>query len=111
MASSSVEFVLNGHAICAEGFSAQTTLLEFLRGRGLTGAKEGCAEGECGACTVAMVRPRFGANAKASAEASVYVPVNSCLLWVPMMAGQEVYTVEALAGGGPMAPVQQAMAA
>jgi len=111
MASSSVEFVVNGHAVCAEGFSAQTTLLEFLRGRGLTGAKEGCAEGECGACTVAMVRPRFGANAKTSAEASVYVPVNSCLLWVPMMAGQEVYTVEALAGGGPMAPVQQAMAA
>jgi xanthine dehydrogenase small subunit len=98
---------LNGHAICAEGFSAQTTLLEFLRARGLTGAKEGCAEGECGACTVAMVRPRSGANA----EFSAYVPVNSCLLWVPMMAGQEIYTVEALAEGGALSPVQQAMAA
>ena len=107
MASSSVEFVLNGHAICAEGFSAQTTLLELLRARGLTGAKEGCAEGECGACAVAMVRPRCDATAQTSA----YVPVNSCLLWVPMMAGQEVYTVEALADGGPLAPVQQAMAA
>jgi xanthine dehydrogenase small subunit len=111
MASSSVEFVLNGHAICASGFSARTTLLEFLRGRGLTGAKEGCAEGECGACTVALVRPRSGSNGGAHTEASAYVPVNSCLLWVPMMAGQEIYTVEALAGGGPLAPVQQAMAA
>ena len=103
MAPSSVEFVLNGHAIRAEGFSAQTTVLEFLRGRGLTGAKEGCAEGECGACTVAMVRPR--------GLGSAYVPVNSCLLFLPMMAGQEIYTVEALAGGGTLAPVQQAMAA
>jgi xanthine dehydrogenase small subunit len=103
MASSSVEFVLNGHAIRADGFSAQTTLLEFLRARGLTGAKEGCAEGECGACTVAVVRP--------CGTGSAFVPVNSCLLWVPMMAGQEIYTVEALAGSGPLAPVQQAMAA
>jgi len=102
MASSAVEFVLNGNAVRAEGLPAQTTLLDFLRSRGLTGAKEGCAEGECGACAVVMVRPR--------GAASTYVPVNSCLLFLPMMAGQEVYTVEALAGGGPMAPVQQAMA-
>jgi xanthine dehydrogenase small subunit len=105
MASSSVEFVLNGRAIRAEGFSAQTTLLDFLRSRGLTGAKEGCAEGECGACAVAMVRPRF----EASAGGSAYVPVNSCLLFLPMAAGQEIYTVEALAEGGPLGPVQQAM--
>jgi xanthine dehydrogenase small subunit len=105
MASSSVEFVLNGHAIRAEGFSAQTTLLDFLRSRGLTGAKEGCAEGECGACAVVMVRPRFEANTGTSA----YVPVNSCLLFLPMAAGQEIYTVEALAEGGPLGPVQQAM--
>ena len=105
MASSSVEFVLNGRAIRAQGFTAQTTLLDFLRSRGLTGAKEGCAEGECGACAVVIVRPRFDAGAQASA----YVPVNSCLLFLPMAAGQEVYTVEALAEGGPLGPVQQAM--
>jgi xanthine dehydrogenase small subunit len=101
MPSSSVEFVLNGRAIRAEGFSAQTTLLDFLRWRGLTGAKEGCAEGECGACAVVMVRPR--------GDASTYLPVNSCLLFLPMAAGQEIYTVEALAEGGPLAAVQQAM--
>jgi xanthine dehydrogenase small subunit len=101
MGPSSVEFVLNGRAIRAEGFSAQTTLLGFLRSRGLTGAKEGCAEGECGACAVVMVRPR--------GDASEYLPVNSCLLFLPMAASQEIYTVEALAEGGPLVPVQQAM--
>src|SRR5438477_4544636 len=58
MSSGSIDFVLNGHAVRAEGFAAQTTLLDFLRSRGLTGAKEGCAEGECGALTVVRVRPR-----------------------------------------------------
>lgn len=101
MPSSSVEFVLNGRAIRAEGFSAQTTLLDFLRSRGLTGAKEGCAEGECGACAVVAVQPR--------GDGSTYVPLNSCLLFLPMAAGHQIYTVEALAEGGPLGPVQQAM--
>jgi xanthine dehydrogenase small subunit len=98
----SPEFLLNGRPVRAEGCSPQTTLLDFLRSRGLTGAKEGCAEGECGACTVAMVRPR--------GDGSAYVPVNSCLLLLPMVAGHEIVTVEALADGGAMAPVQQAIA-
>ena len=96
------EFLLNGQPVRAEGCRPQTTLLDFLRSRGLTGAKEGCAEGECGACAVVMVRPR-GAG-------SAYVPVNSCLLFLPMAAGQEIVTVEALANGGEMTPVQRAIA-
>ena len=51
-----IEFLLNGRAVCAKGFAPQTTLLDFVRARGLTGAKEGCAEGECGACTVVLVK-------------------------------------------------------
>jgi xanthine dehydrogenase small subunit len=94
------ELTVNGRTIRADGGS-HTTLLDFLRARGLTGAKEGCAEGECGACTVAMVRPR-GAN-------TAYVPLNSCLMFLPMAAGQEIVTVEGLASGGPLAPAQQAM--
>jgi xanthine dehydrogenase small subunit len=96
-----MEFQLNGRPVRAEGDS-QTTLLDILRARGLTGAKEGCAEGECGACTVVMVRERGGRAA--------YVAVNSCLLFLPMLAGQEVYTVEALANGGPLHDVQRALA-
>jgi xanthine dehydrogenase small subunit len=96
-----LHLVVNGRTLLADGFPPQTTLLDFLRSHSLTGAKEGCAEGECGACTVVMVRP--------DGAGSTYVPVNSCLLFLPMCAGQEVWTVEALANGGPLAPAQQAM--
>jgi xanthine dehydrogenase molybdopterin binding subunit/xanthine dehydrogenase small subunit len=95
-----IDFQLNGRPVRVEGDS-QTTLLDFLRAHGLTGAKEGCAEGECGACTVVMVRQCGGGAA--------YVPVNSCLMLLPMAAGQEIYTVESLAAGGALHPVQQAM--
>ncbi len=98
-----VEFLLNGGSVRAEGCGPQTTLLDFLRSQGLTGAKEGCAEGECGACTVVMVR-------RTPSSATAYVPVNSCLLFLPMVAGQEIYTVESLANRGPLAEVQQAIA-
>jgi len=92
-----IEFLLNGRKIRARDFTPQTTVLDFVRSQGLTGAKEGCAEGECGACTVLLVKPQG------------YVPVNSCLLFLPMVAGQEIYTVEALAGGGPLTGAQSAM--
>ena len=49
------EFVLNGRPVSIGDVSPNTTLLEFLRARGLTGTKEGCAEGDCGACSVAIV--------------------------------------------------------
>ena len=113
--SSHVQFLLNGRAVRAEGFAPQTTLLDFLRSQDLTGAKEGCAEGECGACTVVMVG-RTGALCGPSAQAATappsataYIPVNSCLLFLPMLAGQEIYTVEALANHGPLTEVQQAL--
>ena len=98
----SFAFTLNGNVVQVDTIPAQTTLLDLLRSRGLTGAKEGCAEGECGACTVLVVRP--------SGTGSAFIPVNSCLMFAPMAAGQEIYTVEALAGRGPLLPAQQAMA-
>ncbi len=79
------------------------TLLDFIRTRGLTGAKEGCAEGECGACAVAMVEPDGGRSA--------YRVVNSCLMFLPMAAGREIYTVESLAAGEELSEAQRAMAA
>ena len=93
------DFLLNGQRVPIRDIPVQMTLLDFLRERGLTGAKEGCAEGECGACTVLMAGERG------------YRPVNSCLLFVPMMAGQEIYTVEALARNGELAEAQKAMVA
>jgi xanthine dehydrogenase small subunit len=102
-AANAVEFVLNGQSVRAEVTSPQTTLLDFLRDRGLTGAKEGCAEGECGACTVVMVGECAGQTA--------YRAVNSCLMFLPMAAGHEITTVEALARDGRLADAQEVMAA
>jgi xanthine dehydrogenase small subunit len=96
-------FLLNGRAVSIQSASTQTTLLDFLRDQGLTGSKESCAEGECGACTVVLVAPH--------GHGSAYKAVNSCLLFLPMIACQEVYTVESLASNGEMAEAQRALAA
>src|SRR6202167_5017616 len=96
-------FLLNNRLVSIRDSDVQTTLLDFIRAQGLTGAKEGCAEGECGACTVILVANRAGR--------SEYRAVNSCLMLAPMAAGHEIYTVEALAADGKLAEVQQAMAA
>ncbi|MGA7413989.1 MAG: FAD binding domain-containing protein, partial [Bryobacteraceae bacterium] len=98
---STIRFHLNGSPVEARGLPISTTLLDFIRAQGLTGTKEGCAEGECGACTVAVV--------KGNDSGSQYVPMNSCLLLLPMADGLEIYTVEALARAGTLAEVQQAM--
>ncbi|MET9569340.1 FAD binding domain-containing protein [Streptomyces virginiae] len=86
-----------------------TTVLDFLRERGLTGTKEGCAEGECGACSVLVARP--GVN-----KPTDWVAVNACLVPVAALDGQEVVTSEGLAAadasGTPavLHPVQEEMA-
>jgi xanthine dehydrogenase small subunit len=98
-----IEFVLNGHPVRVETPSTAVTLLDFVRDHGLTGAKEGCAEGECGACAVILVAP--------DGAGSIYRVANSCLLALPLAAGQELYTVEGLAGSGELTEAQAAIAA
>ena len=107
MASSGFDFVLNGRAVRVEGTSANTSLLSWLRTTGRTGSKEGCAEGDCGACTVALV----DTNARGE---RTFRAINSCITLLPMVAGREVVTVEGLAPADADAleslhPVQQAM--
>ena len=99
---SALRFTLNGRNVQVEHPPVQRTLLEFIRDLGLTGAKEGCAEGECGACAVALVDDQQ--------PGSCYRVVNSCLMFLPMAAGREIYTVEALASGGQLLDAQRAMA-
>jgi xanthine dehydrogenase small subunit len=101
-ATATLEFVLNGRTTRQAGQSPQTTLLDYIRSCGLTGAKEGCAEGECGACAVLFLKP--------GSDGALYQSVNSCLVPLPAVAGQEVYTVEALSESGRLADVQRAMA-
>jgi xanthine dehydrogenase small subunit len=103
-----VEFLLNGAMVRVEDPERHVTLLDFIRASGLTGAKEGCAEGECGACAVAMVTP---APIIAHSNGSAYTVVNSCLVLLPTAAGREIYTVEALTESGELSQAQVVMAA
>jgi xanthine dehydrogenase small subunit len=100
---SAPRFILDGISIAASDAAPTTTLLEYLRDRlGRTGTKEGCAEGDCGACTVVV-----GELAEDRIE---YRAVNSCIRFVPTLDGKEVITAESLqAPGGPLHPVQQAL--
>ena len=95
-----ISFWLNGTETHIPGDeSPLRTLLDWLREeRGLKGTKEGCNEGDCGACTV-IVRDESGARA-----------VNSCILFLPQLEGKAVRTVEGITGpNGQLHPVQQAM--
>jgi xanthine dehydrogenase molybdopterin binding subunit/xanthine dehydrogenase small subunit len=101
---SAFDVVLNGRAVRVDRVSANTSLLTWLRSNGHTGSKEGCAEGDCGACTVALV----DTNARGE---RTYRAVNSCITLLPMVAGREIITVEGVAPEeGTLHPVQQAMA-
>jgi aerobic-type carbon monoxide dehydrogenase small subunit (CoxS/CutS family) len=87
-----LNFTLNGVPICVE-LDPQERLIDLLRNRlGLTGTKEGCGEGECGACTILV-------NAK---------PVNSCLMLAVQVQGQEVLTIEGIGSRQKPHPVQRA---
>ncbi|MCY0934946.1 xanthine dehydrogenase small subunit [Streptomyces sp. H34-S4] len=100
---------VNGKETPISPAAAHTTVLDFLRDRGLTGTKEGCAEGECGACSVLVARP--GVN-----KPTDWMAVNACLVPAAALDGQEVITSEGLASvdasGAPTAlhPVQEEMA-
>src|SRR6185295_6685827 len=96
-----IEFRLNGKPVRLDSISPNTTLLDWLRANGLTGSKEGCAEGDCGACSVAIVD--LGRDGKPS-----YRSINSCLVPLPLMAGRDIVTVEGVADDN-LHPVQQAM--
>ncbi|MEV8308659.1 FAD binding domain-containing protein [Streptomyces flavidovirens] len=100
---------VNGKEAPISPAAPHTTALDFLRERGLTGTKEGCAEGECGACSVLVARP--GVH-----KPTDWVAVNACLVPVAALDGQEIITSEGLATAGEpgkpptLHPVQEEMA-
>ncbi len=94
-----IAFLLNGESVELAEVSPTETLLDWLREtRHLSGTKEGCNEGDCGACTV-MVTDADGTRA-----------LNACILFLPQLHGKAVRTVEGLSGqDGALHPVQQAL--
>ncbi len=98
-----IEFIRNGKKVIVNKVAPSDTLLDYLRlEEGACGTKEGCGEGDCGACTVVLGRPIDGEME--------YRAVNSCIYFLAMVDGQELITVDDLApSGNALHPVQQAM--
>ncbi|MEM8787226.1 MAG: xanthine dehydrogenase small subunit [Pseudomonadota bacterium] len=97
-----IRFLLNGETVTVDA-PPDTTLLDWLRdSKRLTGTKEGCNEGDCGACTVSVTALEAGAPRHRA--------LNACILFLPQLHGKAVRTVEGLsAPGGALHPVQRAM--
>jgi len=98
-----IRFLLNGEEIALTDVAPDLTLLDWLRlERRLRGSKEGCAEGDCGACTVLV--------GKLMGEEIIYDSVTACIRFVGSLHGTHVVTIEHLRGeNGNLHPVQQAM--
>jgi xanthine dehydrogenase small subunit len=102
-----VRFVLDGQIVEAQGERRTTTVLDYLREQlHRTGTKEGCAEGDCGACVVMV------GELNAAGTGVDYVAVNSCIQLLPTLDGKSVKTVESLQrADGSLHPVQREMIA
>ena len=98
-----IVFLLNGETTRVADVAPTRTLLDWLReDRRLTGTKEGCNEGDCGACTVTV--------SSLEGDQLVHRAMNACILFLPQLHGKAVRTVEGVAApGGALHPVQQAM--
>jgi xanthine dehydrogenase small subunit len=97
-----IRFRFRGRTEAVGRFSPRATVLDWLReSAGAKGTKEGCAEGDCGACTVVLARNRAGRL--------TYDAVNACILLLGQLDGAELITIEDLANGDALHPLQQAM--
>ena len=106
--SRAVRYLLDGETMTVSGIAPTRTVLQHLReDLGRTGTKEGCAEGDCGACTVVLV--------ELCGRRLQYRAVNSCIQFLPALDGKALLTVESLGrrqepDPGALHPVQQALA-
>ena len=94
---------VNGRVLPLNGITPHLTALDWLREQGLTGCKEGCAEGECGACSIMVARPGLH-------TATEWTALNACLVPIAAFDGQELITAEGLGTSADLHPVQREMA-
>lgn len=100
---STVIFFLNGEKHEVPAASPTQTVLQYLREElHLVGTKEGCAEGDCGACAIAEASEDHQGRVH-------YRVINACIRFVPTLDGKSIWTIEGLATDGRLHPVQQAM--
>src|SRR5262245_2578614 len=109
-----IHFLRRGAVIRLSGVAPHLTLLDYLRlHEGAIGTKEGCAEGDCGACTVVLRRraPTVSSPARGAGKGGglVYDSVNACIVLAGQADGADLITVEDLAHDGSLHPVQQAL--
>jgi xanthine dehydrogenase small subunit len=98
-----IRFLLDGEVIEVGDIDPTATVLDYLRYTlRRTGTKEGCAEGDCGACTVVL--------GELDGDTVRWRAVNACILFLPMLDGKTLKTVESLSRGGALHPIQRAMA-
>jgi xanthine dehydrogenase small subunit len=97
------QVTVNGRPHPLGEVGGHVTLLEWLRAAGFTGSKEGCAEGECGACAVLVARPDGEGSTR-------WTAINACLVPAAGLDNQEVVTAEGLGRPGALHPVQREMA-
>jgi xanthine dehydrogenase small subunit len=94
---------VNGRVLAIDGVTPHLTALDWLREQGLTGSKEGCAEGECGACSIMVAR----SGVRTPTE---WTALNACLVPIAALDGQELVTAEGLGTSDALHPVQWEMA-
>lgn len=101
-----IKFILNHNLVQLESIQADKTLLDYLRlDENLTGSKEGCASGDCGACTVVIAEPN------STGDSLNYKSINSCICLLGSLHGKQVITVDSLKASveTELHPIQQAM--
>lgn len=99
-----IKFLLNEQIVSIDKEKPDLTLLDYIREKQLlSGTKEGCASGDCGACTVTLV------ELNEAQDGLNYQAINSCITYLPSIHGKQLITVEYLASDNQLHPVQQAM--